>query len=94
MSDAITRAELVKLVKPLEWEETPRGGWKRGKVTGYIGGSQSVAHIFRTDIGWMSFGEVFLQGELGLDGALNAAKAAAREDHTNRVLSAFDLGDG
>ena len=86
------RADLLPVVKPLVWEETPSGGWKKGKVVGRIGG-EVFATIVRVDHGWFYNGRVYFKSACGLTDALIAAQAAAQADHDARLRACLDMTD-
>jgi hypothetical protein len=77
-------------VKPLEWEEDPRAGWKRGRVVGLSPTSKQEATIFRVEFGWQYLGDVYLTAHDNLDAALDRAKAAAQADYEARILAALE----
>lgn len=77
-------------VKPLEWEEDPRAGWKRGRIVGLSPTAKQEATIFRVESGWQYKGDVCLTAHDGLDAALDRAKAAAQADYEACVLAALE----
>lgn len=75
-------------VKPLEWEEDPRAGWKRGRIVGLSPLAKTEATIFRVEGGWQYMGDVYLTAHDNLEAALDRAKAAAQADYEARRLAA------